>query len=99
MEQQRTEELKRVYKRETKEKKDRDIGSREQIGGKEQVGGKEQIVKGFIGKDVTITIRGGEILKGRLEAVTQYELIITMAQSPFVVMKHAVDYLTLAGEK
>ena len=57
------------------------------------------IIKNFIGKDVIITLRNGDNLKGKLETVSQYELLITVAYIPMLVMKHAVDYITLTGEK
>ena len=62
---------------------------------------KEQIsiIKNFIGKDVTIALRNGNNLKGKLETVAQYELVITMSYTPIIVMKHAIDYIMLAGEK
>ena len=62
---------------------------------------KEQIsiIKNFIGKDVTIALRNGNNLKGKLETVAQYELVITMSYAPIIVMKHAIDYIMLAGEK
>ena len=62
---------------------------------------KEQIsvIKNFVGKEVVITLRNGNNLKGKLETVAQYELVITMAYAPVIVMKHAVDYIMLAGEK
>jgi sRNA-binding regulator protein Hfq len=57
------------------------------------------IIKNFIGKDIEIILRNGTNLKGKLETVAQYELVITSSYTPIVVMKHAIDYLTLVGEK
>ncbi len=57
------------------------------------------IIKNFIGKDVAITLRNGTNLKGKLETVAQYELVVTSAYNPIIVMKHAIDYIELAGEK
>lgn len=56
-------------------------------------------IKNFIGKEISITLRNGNDIKGRLETVAQYELTITTAHNPIIVMKHAIDYITLAGEK
>jgi sRNA-binding regulator protein Hfq len=55
----------------------------------------KEIVRGFVGKNVMITLRSKKILKGRLESVSQYELLITVTQMPTLVMKHAVDYIEL----
>ena len=57
------------------------------------------IIKNFIGKDIAITLRNGNNIKGRLETVAQYELVITTAYNPIIVMKHAIDYIELKGEK
>ena len=57
------------------------------------------IIKNFVGKDVIITLRDGKNLKGKLETLSQYELLITMTYVPIIVMKHAIDYIALAGEK
>lgn len=58
------------------------------------------IIKNFIGKEIVITLRNGTNLKGKLETVTQYELMVTISVSytPIIIMKHAIDYVTL-GEK
>ena len=56
-------------------------------------------IKNFVGKEVDITMRNGNSLKGKLETVTQYELVITISYTPMIVMKHAIDCMTLAGEK
>ncbi len=50
----------------------------------------------FMGKDVSISIRSGTKLKGRLESISTYELVITVSQKPVVVLKHAIDYVELA---
>ena len=68
---------------------------------KEKKTNKEQIsiIKNFLGKDVDIKLRNGNNLKGKLETVAQYELVITMSYTPVIVMKHAVDYIMLTDEK
>ncbi len=58
----------------------------------------KDMVKGFIGKNVAIYLRGKKTLKGKLESVSQYELVVTMGQQPVLVMKHAIDYIELTGE-
>ena len=58
----------------------------------------KDMVKGFTGKNVAIYLRGKKTLKGRLESVSQYELIITISHEPVLVMKHAIDYIELTGE-
>ncbi len=55
----------------------------------------KDIIKGFLGKHVTINIRGKKLLKGVLESVSNYELLLTINSSPVIVMKHAVDYVEL----
>ncbi len=50
----------------------------------------------FLGKEVDISIRNGTKLKGRLESVSTYELVITMSHKPVVVLKHAIDFVELA---
>jgi len=57
------------------------------------------MIKNFIGKDVSIILRSGSAIKGRLEAVVQYELFVTTIRNPIIVMKHAIDYIELTGEK
>ena len=57
------------------------------------------IMKNFIGKEITITLRSDNKIKGKLETVAQYEIVITVAYNPMIVMKHAIDYIELAGEK
>lgn len=56
-------------------------------------------IDNFIGKNVSIMLRGGSILKGKLESVPQYELILTISYKPVIVMKHAIDYIELSDEK
>lgn len=58
----------------------------------------KDMVKGFIGKNIAIYLRGKKTLKGKLESVSQYELIITINQQPVLVMKHAIDYIEPIGE-
>ena len=76
-------------KEQKKEKKMTKSSSKEQI----------SVIKNFIGKDVAITLRNGNNLKGKLETVAQYELVITVAYAPMIIMKHAIDYIMLAGDK
>jgi sRNA-binding regulator protein Hfq len=56
----------------------------------------KEILKGFLGKEVILSIRSGDKLKGRLESVSTYELVITVSYKPVVVLKHAIDYVELA---
>lgn len=103
-EEQRIGEIKKIYKRETrevKEPKKEDKVGKEPVNMTKGLVGKEPLnmVKGLTGKDVTIYLRGGKELKGRLEVVAQYELVVTISQSPVIVMKHAVDYIIPVGEK
>lgn len=63
---------------------------------KERPKGREDAVKVFIGKNVVIALRGGTKLTGRLEMVTNYELILTIDNRPTLVMKHAADHIKLA---
>jgi len=58
----------------------------------------KDMVKGFIGKNIAIYLRGKKTIKGKLESVSQYELVITINQQPTIVMKHAIDYIELTGE-
>ena len=58
----------------------------------------KDIVRGFVGRDMTVTLRGKKSLKGRLESVSQYELLLTVDHRPMLVMKHAIDYIELTGE-
>ena len=85
---------------EQKEKKD-NIEQKEKKEKKTTKTSRDQasVIKNFIGKEVAITLRNGNNLKGKLETVSQYELIVTMSYVPIIVMKHAVDYIALAGEK
>ena len=59
----------------------------------------QSIINNFIGKEITITLRSGNSIKGRLETVAQYEVLITTAYVPMILMKHAIDSIILAGEK
>ncbi len=56
----------------------------------------KEMLDGFLGKEVNISIRGGTKLKGRLESVSTYELVITVSHKPVVVLKHAIDFVELA---
>lgn len=55
----------------------------------------KEIVRGFVGKNVNVVLRGKKSLKGRLESVSQYELFVTVAHEPVLIMKHAIDYIEL----
>jgi sRNA-binding regulator protein Hfq len=57
------------------------------------------VIKNFIGKEIAITLRNSNKIKGKLETVAQYELVITTEYNPIIVMKHAIDYIELSGEK
>lgn len=57
------------------------------------------VIDSFIGKDISIVLRGGNKLEGKLESVAQYEIIVTISHSPVIIMKHAIDYIGLVGEK
>lgn len=57
---------------------------------------KEEALKIFVGKNVTINLRGGTKLQGKLELTTHYELILTIDNKPTLVMKHAIDYIQLS---
>ena len=59
---------------------------------------RESVIKNFLGKNVAIILRCGTNLKGRLESVAQYELIITISHKPVIIMKHAVDYIEFVDE-
>lgn len=59
----------------------------------------QSVIKNFIGKDIAITLRNGNKIEGKLETITQYELVVSVSYIPTVVMKHAIDYITLIGEK
>ncbi len=56
----------------------------------------KDMLNGFLGKEVNISIRSGTKLKGRLESVSTYELVITVSHKPVVMLKHAIDYVELA---
>lgn len=55
----------------------------------------KDMVRGFVGRDMIVILRGKKTLKGRLESVSQYEFLITIDHKPVLVMKHAVDYIEL----
>jgi len=55
----------------------------------------KDMAKGFVGRDMAVMLRGKKTLKGRLESVSQYELLLTIDHRPVLVMKHAVDYIEL----
>jgi len=55
----------------------------------------KDLVKGFIGRDISVALRGKKSLKGRLESATQYELLLTISHEPVIIMKHAIDYIEI----
>lgn len=55
----------------------------------------KDIVRGFVGRDMIVALRGKKTLKGRLESVSQYELLLTVDHKPMLIMKHAIDYIEL----
>lgn len=55
----------------------------------------KEIVKGFIGRNVTVIVRGKKTLSGKLETVSNYEILLTVKQKPVLIMKHAIDYIEL----
>ena len=59
--------------------------------------GMKEMLNGFLGKEVVLSLRSGAKLKGRLESVSIYELVVTVSYKPVVVLKHAIDYVELAG--
>lgn len=56
----------------------------------------KDMLNGFLGKEVILSLRSETKLRGRLESVSTYELVITVSYKPVVVLKHAVDYVELA---
>lgn len=56
------------------------------------------VVDVFIGKDISITLRSGGKLEGKLESVVQYEMVVTVSHQPVIVMKHAIDYIELVSK-
>ncbi len=79
-----------------KEKLDKEVSNKEEKTRKQK---SLCMIDGFIGKDVSIILRGGNKLEGKLESVTQYELVITISHDPVIVMKHAIDYIGLISKK
>lgn len=57
----------------------------------------KEIVKGFIGRNVNVVVRGKKTLSGKLESVSNYELLITVKHEPVLIMKHAIDYIELVA--
>lgn len=55
----------------------------------------KEIVRGFVGRNVTVMIRGKKTLSGKLEQVSNYELLLTVNHEPMLIMKHAIDYISL----
>lgn len=55
----------------------------------------KEIVKGFVGRNVNVVIRGKKTLSGKLESVSNYELLLTVKHEPVLIMKHAIDYIEL----
>lgn len=57
----------------------------------------KEIVKGFIGRNVNVVIRGKKTLSGKLESVSNYELLLSVKHEPVLIMKHAIDYIELVA--
>jgi sRNA-binding regulator protein Hfq len=57
----------------------------------------KEIVKGFVGRNVNVIIRGKKTLSGKLESVSNYELLLTVKHEPVLIMKHAIDYIELVA--
>jgi len=55
----------------------------------------KEIVKGFVGRNITVVIRGKKTLSGKLESVSNYEILLTVKERPVLIMKHAIDYIEL----
>ncbi len=58
----------------------------------------QEMLKGFLGKEVILSLKSGTKLKGKLEAITTYDLIISVSYKPVVVLKHGIEYVELAGQ-
>ncbi len=58
----------------------------------------KDIIKVFLGKNITVMLRGRKSLKGKLESVSNYEILVTADNLPVVIMKHAIDYVELTEE-
>ncbi len=58
----------------------------------------KDLIKGFLGRNVSVTLRGRKSLRGILETVSNYEILITVDHSPVIIMKHAIDYIELIAE-
>lgn len=57
----------------------------------------KEIVRGFIGRNVTVVVRGKKTLSGKLELVTNYEILLTVKHESVIIMKHAIDYIELSA--
>lgn len=55
----------------------------------------KDLIRGFVGRDIVVTLRNKKSLKGKLESVTNYELLLTVSHEPVLIMKHAIDYIEL----
>ena len=51
----------------------------------------------FKNKDIEVHMRNGDVLKCKLDATTQYEMVVTMDKMPVIIFKHGVDYITLGS--
>lgn len=58
----------------------------------------KEMARGFVGKNIAVMLRGKKSFKGRLEATTQYELLLSINHKSVLVMKHAIDYIELVDE-
>lgn len=54
-----------------------------------------ELLMAFLHKNVILNIRSGKVLKGRLEAMSQFDLVLTIANRPVTVFKHAIDFAEL----
>lgn len=53
----------------------------------------KDLIESFVGKDVMVVFKSKNKLKGRVDAVSTYELMLTVSQRSVLVMKHAIDYI------
>ena len=57
----------------------------------------KEIVRGFIDRNVVVVTRSKKTFSGKLESVTNYEILLTVSHQPVLIMKHAIDYIELAS--
>jgi len=56
------------------------------------------MIDSFTGRYISIMLRCGNKLEGKLEYVSQYDITVTISHQPVVVMKHAIDYIELISK-